>query len=88
MRIMITGASGTIGADLVDYFSKYCKVYAFYRSNKKIVKNLRHKNIKWIKKDLKNNIKVNIRPELIVHSVVTHPFSKKSSYKDYINSVQ
>ena len=86
MRIMITGANGTIGADLVNYFSKDCKVYAFYRTKNKIVKNLRNENIKWIKQDLKNNIKVNIKPDLIVHSVVTHPFSKKSSYKDYINS--
>jgi len=83
---MITGANGTIGADLVNYFSKDCKVYAFYRTKNKIVKNLRNENIKWIKQDLKNNIKVNIKPDLIVHSVVTHPFSKKSSYKDYINS--
>lgn len=86
MKILITGANGTIGSDLVDYFSKNHKIYAFYRSNNNIVESLRSKNINWIKQDLKNKIKLNIKPDIIIHSVATHPFAKKNSYEDYINS--
>ena len=86
MKIMITGANGTIGTDLVDQFSKNNEVFAFYRTYNLAVKKVKNKNIKWIRQDLKNEIKNNFKPDVIIHSVVTHPFAKKNSLKDYINS--
>lgn len=83
---MITGANGTIGADLVHQFSKTNKVFAFYRTYNKVIRNLNNKNIKWIKMDLKNPIKLKLKPDLIIHSVVAHPFSKKNRFQDYIDS--
>lgn len=83
---MITGANGTIGTDLVDQFSKNNEVFAFYRTYNLAVKKVKNKNIKWIRQDLKNEIKNNFKPDVIIHSVVTHPFAKKNSLKDYINS--
>ena len=32
MNVLITGANGTVGSDLVNFFSKKNKVYAFYRT--------------------------------------------------------
>ena len=86
MKVMITGANGTIGTDLVDQFSKKNEVFAFYRTYNLAVKKIKNKNIKWIRQDLKNEIKNNFKPDVIIHSVVTHPFAKKNSLKDYINS--
>ena len=86
MKVMITGANGTIGTDLVDQFSKNNEVFAFYRTYNLAVKKVKNKNIKWIRQDLKNEIKNNFKPDVIIHSVVTHPFAKKNSLKDYINS--
>ena len=86
MKIMITGANGTIGTDLVDQFSKNNEVFAFYRTYNLAVKKIKNKNTKWIRQDLKNEIKNNFKPDVIIHSVVTHPFAKKNSLKDYINS--
>ena len=86
MKVMITGANGTIGTDLVDQFSKNNEVFAFYRTYNLAVKKIKNKNTKWIRQDLKNEIKNNFKPDVIIHSVVTHPFAKKNSLKDYINS--
>ena len=55
MQILITGASGVIGADLVKFFSKNYKIVAMYRSKNYVVKNLKNKNIIWIKHDLKKD---------------------------------
>ena len=86
MKILITGANGTIGSDLVKLLSNNNKIYAFYRTKNKISNSLRNKNITWIKQDLKNRITKNINPQIIIHGVVAHPFSKKNSYVDYLQS--
>ena len=86
MNIMITGANGTIGSDLVEYFSKKNKIFAFYRTPNNFSKKLKNKNIYWIRHDLKKEIYHKINPEIIIHSVVVHPFSKKDAYLDYLNS--
>ena len=86
MKIMITGANGSIGSDLVNFFSKNNKVFAFYRTQNHVVKFLRNKNIKWIQKDLKDTINNKIKPDIIIHSAITHPFSNNGSYLNYINS--
>ena len=39
--MLITGANGVIGSDLVKFFSKEIKVYAVYRTPNLITKNLR-----------------------------------------------
>ena len=86
MKIMITGANGSIGADLVNFFSKNNKIYAFYRTKNSIINNLKNKNIEWIQHDLKNQINKKIKPQIIIHSAITHPFSNKENYLGYINS--
>lgn len=48
--IIITGASGGIGASIVDKLSKLEKIIAVYNSSNSILKNT--ENIKWIKSDL------------------------------------
>jgi len=83
---MITGANGTVGADLVNFLSKNHKIYAFYRTPNLATKKLKNKNINWIKQDLSRKISKKINPDIIIHCVVTHPFAKKSSYQDYISS--
>ena len=45
MNVLITGANGTVGSDLVNFFSKKNKVYAFYRTPNSASKNLKSKNI-------------------------------------------
>ena len=55
--MIITGANGVVGADLVKFFSKKNKVFAIYRTENKINKNLKNKNIKWIKQDLSKGAK-------------------------------
>lgn len=86
MKILVTGANGTVGADLVSSLSKKNFVYAFFRTYNLAVKKIKNKNIKWVRQDLKNKIKNNFKPDIVIHSVVTHPFAKKNSLKDYIDS--
>jgi len=50
--IIITGASGGIGASIVDKLSKHEKIIAVYNSSKTIVKN--SNNVEWIKSDLRS----------------------------------
>ena len=84
--MIITGANGVVGADLVKFFSKTKKVFAVYRTPNQISKSLRNKNIKWIKQDLSKNILKNIKSDIIIHCAVTHPFSKNKKYSDFLNS--
>ena len=76
MQILITGASGVIGADLVKFFSKNYKIFAMYRSKNYVVKNLKNRNIKWIKHDLKKKITNRINPDIVIHCAVVHNFSR------------
>lgn len=86
MNILITGANGTVGCDLVEKFSKNNKVFAFFRTPNIFSDNFRSPNVKWIKQDLKNEIKHNIEPEIVIHCAVAHPFSKNNTFLDYVNS--
>ena len=86
MTILITGANGTIGSDLVTFFSRNYKVFALYRTPNFVSKNLRNKNIRWIKKDLKKKILCKINPKIIIHCAISHEFSKKNTYLDLLNS--
>ena len=90
MKILITGANGTIGSDLVNFFSNCAQnneVIAFYRTPNFVSKNLRNKNVKWVKQDLRKKILYRIYPKILIHCVVAHPFSKKNTYINYLDSI-
>ena len=86
MKILITGANGAIGSDLVNFFSKNNKVIALYRTSNFISNKFRDKNIRWFKQDLRKKISHKIGPKILIHCVVAHPFSKKSTYLNYLES--
>ena len=51
MKILITGANGEVGSDLVNFMvKKNHKIYAIYRSTKKKIFK-KNKNLVWIKHD-------------------------------------
>ena len=84
--MLITGANGVVGSDLVKFFSKNNKVYALYRSSNKINKKLKNKNIVWIKQDLSKKIFIKIKPKIIIHCAVINSLSKKKKISDFINT--
>ena len=86
MIILITGANGTIGCDLVQTLCERYKILALCRTENLFSKNFRHRNVTWIKCDLKDGFEHKATPDLIIHGAVTHPFASKNSNKDYINS--
>ena len=85
MHIMVAGASGQIGRDIVQNFSKSNKIFAIYRIKKDFF-DLKNKNIKWIKSDLSKKIKLKINPKIIINCVATHEFSKKHNLQSYLES--
>lgn len=84
MKILITGANGLVGKDLVKYLSKNHKIFAIFRNNKKNL--YKNKNVKWVKLDLKDKIKLNVKPDFIINCIATHTFSAKQDFVDYYNS--
>jgi nucleoside-diphosphate-sugar epimerase len=84
--MLITGANGMIGSDLVNFFSKKNKVFAIFRNHNSISKGLKNKNIIWIKHDLKKKFYNKIKPKIIIHCAGVHSFSKKNHYNDFIES--
>jgi len=86
MKILISGANGVVGSDLVKFFSKKNKVYGIYRTSNFVNKKLKSKNIFWKKHDLSKKIKINFKPDIIIHCAVVHSFSKRNDEKNLINS--
>ena len=86
MVILIAGANGLIGRDLVKSLSKNYKIIAIHRSAKK--KKTKNKNVQWIKHDLKNEFikKLKPVPKFIINCVATHEFSKNKKIKNYFES--
>lgn len=84
MKILICGANGNVGKDLVFFLSKNYKIYATYRNNNKNL--LKNKNVTWLKIDLKNEIEINLKPDYVINCIATHTFSKKKKLIDYYNS--
>jgi len=86
MKILITGANGTIGSDLVNYFSKENKVYGVYRTLNDTIKKIKNNNIIWIKHDIRKKLNLKSKIDILIHCAVVHPFSKKKNYGDYIDT--
>ena len=82
MSILITGANGAVGLDLVKNLSKKFNVYAIYRKKKSKVK-----NVFWIKHNLNKKIKINFKKPLkcIVHCAVDQKYLNIND-KNYIQS--
>ena len=84
MNILVTGASGLVGRDLIKKLSKEkINIIAIYNTNSKIKKKINSKRISWIKHDLKNNLKIDTKIDYIIHCAVTHHFSKNKSKKKF-----
>ena len=85
MHIMVAGASGQIGREIVQNLSKSNKIFAIYRKKKNFF-DLKNKNIKWIKFDLSKKIKLRINPKIIINCAATHEFSPQKNLKNYLDS--
>ena len=87
MNLLITGASGIVASDLIKFFlKKQFKIIALYRNNKKDLKKIKHKNLICKKLDLRNEVKIKKKIDVIIHCAVVHEFSQKKGLNDYINS--
>tara|TARA_B100000029_G_scaffold502564_1_gene578035 strand:+ start:281 stop:1159 length:879 start_codon:yes stop_codon:yes gene_type:complete len=86
MSILITGANGLIGRDLVNKLSNKYKIFGIYRTKNDEVKKI--KNVMWIRHDLKKNFKKKLRPnpKFIIHCAVDQVTSKKKRIHNYIDS--
>lgn len=86
MNILVSGAQGLIGFDLINILAKQNhKVFAIYRfKNKK--KNINHKNLIWKKIDLTKPIDIKNKIDVIIHCAVIHEFSKNKKIQDYIDT--
>jgi len=86
MKILITGANGELGSDLINFMTKKNhKIYATYRSAKrgKIYKN---KNLIWIKHDFCKKLLKKPKVDIIINCIAAHNFSKKKKFVDLVNS--
>ena len=73
MSILITGAGGIVGMDLVKILADKYQIVGFYRSKNSEIKKI--KNVKWVKQDLRNNIKkINPNPKYIIHCAVDQKY--------------
>ena len=76
MSILITGANGVVGKDLVKILSNKHNIFGIYRTRNHEVKKI--KNVKWIKDDLKKKIKkIKPAPKYIIHCAVDQKYKKK-----------
>ena len=88
MNILVTGATGSVGYDLVNYLSKNHKIYALYR--KKTQKTKIKKNVIWIKIKSLSNFKFPKKLEIqsLVHCAVDQRYlniDKNKYFKSNIN---
>ena len=86
MSILITGANGAIGYDLVSILSKKYSIFGVYRT--KTLKLKKIKNVKWVKLNLKKKINIKIKPppKYIIHCAVDQQPSRKKNIREYIFS--
>ena len=83
MSILISGASGLIGRELVENLSKKFKIFAVYNSNHNLKK---IKNVIWLKHNFNKKFtkKLDDKPNYIIHCAVDQKYLKKNK-KKYIN---
>ena len=85
MIILITGASGLLGHDLIKNLSRNHKIFAIYWTKKPFL-NSKNKNVYWIKYDLSKKINLKINPTAIINCVAVHELSRKKEIKNYLES--
>ncbi len=87
MNIFITGATGEVGFDLVNFLlsNNNNYIYANYRSDKD-KKIFKHAKLNWIKHDFKEVLQQRFKIDLIINCIATHGFSKKKDFPNMINS--
>jgi nucleoside-diphosphate-sugar epimerase len=87
MSILITGANGAIGFDLVNLLSQYKKIYAVSRNKKR---NKKIFNVEWISHDFKNEIKFKIKQPLdcIIHCAVDQNYLNKNNKKYSVSNLK
>ena len=84
MSILITGANGVVGNDLVHLLSRKYNIFGIYRTKNNQIKKI--KNVKWIKHNLKKKIKkIKPTPKYIIHCAVDQKYKKKE-FDKYISS--
>jgi len=84
MGILITGANGIVGKDLVQILSNKHKIIGIYRTKNNQVKKI--KNVRWLKHNLKKKIKkIKPIPKYIIHCAVDQKYKKKE-FDKYISS--
>ena len=70
-HIMVTGAGGFIGNNISNYLCKNkFNVHAYYNSK---IKRIKNKNIRYLKRDLTKNIKINNKISTLVHCAALTP---------------
>ena len=87
MNILITGATGSVGYDLVNYLSKNHKVYALYR--KKTHKTKIKKNVIWIKIKSLSNFKFpkKLKIQSLVHCAVDQRYLNTDKNKYFRSNI-
>lgn len=74
MNILITGATGPVGKDLLKFFSKNNKIYATYRKKSNKITN--SKNVNWIKTNFLGTyiFPQNLNVQCIIHCAVDQKY--------------
>jgi len=86
MKILITGATGELGADLVNFMiKKNHKIYTTYKNIKKKKINT-NKNLFWIKHDFSKKLLKNPKVDIVINCIAAHNFSKKRNFTDLVES--
>jgi len=76
MRILISGADGNVGKEIVNQLAKKKKYELFLFTNKK---NKRIKNFKLFYQNLTKPINLKLKPDAVIHCAAKHRFSKKGN---------
>ena len=80
MSILVSGASGQIGSDLVRNLSKNFKIIAIFNTKKKIIE---QKNVVWIKHNFEKKLlkKFKNRQKYIIHCAVNQKYFQNNKKK-------
>jgi len=80
MTILVTGANGNIGIDIIKKLSFKEKIIAIYRTKNDKIKKI--KNVTWIKHNLEKKLKIKLSSKLkcIIHSAINQKNLDKKKY--------